>query len=742
MSPSPPPPTAGTENIADAIRRTWGFTSLRPQQAEAIDAALAGRDSLVVMPTGGGKSLCYQAPPLVSHTLTVVVSPLISLMKDQVDGLKLNGYPAAGLHSGCTSDEVRASMAACERGELRLLFIAPERLLGDGFLDWLASVRQPSGALGVHAFAIDEAHCISHWGHDFRPEYRKLAGLRRRFPNAAMHAFTATATPRVREDIVAQLGLKNPAVLVGTFDRPNLVYRIVPRVTRDSQALEVIRRHANEAVIVYCISRKDTENLAAVLVASGVKAAAYHAGLDAARRRKVQDAFTRERLDVVVATVAFGMGIDRSNVRCVLHAAMPKSIEAYQQETGRAGRDGLEAECVMLYSSADAARWTELIFKSAEDAGADPNITKAQLELLDQMHRLCAAMSCRHKSLSEHFGQGYPFPNCNACDVCLNEVDATPEADVMAQKIISAVARVMQKSGTPFGAAHIADVLRGSHAAKIRERGHDELSVFGLLPMVPRNTILSYMHQLVDQGVLKRDGGEFPTLSLNAASREVLRGQRSVKLFDPRQPAATRGKRPGLVLNAEEAALFESLRTLRRELADARNVPPYVIFADSTLQELAVTRPSTPERMMSVRGIGTRKVEEFGEAFTSHIREWCASHGLHLDAASGGRRLAPPQSERRKIAAQLFAKGESIEGVARTLALSPNTIAEYLGRWVEETRPRDISPWVSADLETRITDVAEKIGTDWLKPIHEALGGEVPYNDIRVVVAKVRSRQG
>ena len=734
--------SSNTDRLLDVVGRTWGFASLRPQQAEAIEAALTGRDSLVVMPTGGGKSLCYQAPPLVNDTLTVVVSPLISLMKDQVDALKLNGYPAAGLHSGCTSDEVRASMAACERGELRLLFVAPERLLGDGFLDWLASVRQPSGAIGVNAFAIDEAHCISHWGHDFRPEYRRLASLRTRFPGVAMHAFTATATPRVREDIVSQLGLKNPAVLIGTFDRPNLVYRIVPRVTRDAQALEVIRRHSNEAVIVYCISRKDTEQLAAVLSGSGVKAAAYHAGLDAARRRKVQEAFTRERLDVVVATVAFGMGIDRSNVRCVLHAAMPKSIEAYQQETGRAGRDGLDAECVMLYSSADAQRWTELIFKSAEEASADPGIVKAQLELLDQMHRLCAAMSCRHKSLSEHFGQGYPFPNCNACDVCLNEVDATPEADVMAQKIISAVARVMQKSGMAFGAAHIVDVLRGSRAAKIHDRGHHELSVFGLLPTVPRNTLLSYMHQLVDQGVLTRGGGEFPTITLNAASRDVLRGQHSVKLFDPRQPAATRGKRPGLVLNAEEAALFESLRTLRRELADARNVPPYVVFADTTLQELAVARPGSLERMMSVRGVGTRKIEDFGETFLSHIRQWCATHGMQLDAASGGRRLAPPQSERRTIAAQLFAKGESIEGVARTLALSPKTIAEYLGRWVEETRPTDISAWVSADVESKVTQAAEEIGTEWLKPIHDALGGEVPYEDIRLVVAKVRSRQG
>jgi ATP-dependent DNA helicase RecQ len=327
--------------IREILSRWWGFETLRPLQADAIRAALAGRDSLVVMPTGGGKSLCYQLPPLVSETTDVVVSPLVALMKDQVDALEAIGYPAAAIHSGLSADERRQIRDRLAAGELRLLFTAPERLVNSGLLDLLAQV-------GVKRFAIDEAHCISQWGHDFRPEYRQLALLRERFPSASIHAFTATATPRVRDDIVNQLQLREPEVLVGIFDRPNLVYRVVPRTDRMAQTLQVLGRHAGEASIVYCISRKETERLAARLAAEGILARPYHAGLDTKERHKTQEAFSRETIDVVVATVAFGMGIDRSDVRLVLHTSLPKSLEAYQQETGRAGRDGLAAECVLL----------------------------------------------------------------------------------------------------------------------------------------------------------------------------------------------------------------------------------------------------------------------------------------------------------------------------------------------------------------------------------------------------------
>ncbi len=362
---SAPSGSANADGVLDVVRRYWGYTSLRPLQEQAIAAGVEQRDSLVVLPTGGGKSLCYQVPPVLANRTDVVVSPLISLMKDQVDGLRACGYPAAALNSGMTDAERRQTLDAMRAGTLRLLFVAPERLMNDGFLSGL-------GRMEVRSFAIDEAHCISHWGHDFRPEYRRLAELKKHFPHASVHAYTATATERVRRDIVQQLGLVDPAMLVGTFDRPNLTYRVVDRVDGNQQVLEAIRRHASEAVIVYCISRKDTEALASFLQASDVRAAFYHAGMNPDERRRTQDEFSKERLDVIVATVAFGMGIDRSNVRCVIHAAMPKSVEHYQQETGRAGRDGLEAECLMLYSFADFARWKSLLTRSAEETQSPP----------------------------------------------------------------------------------------------------------------------------------------------------------------------------------------------------------------------------------------------------------------------------------------------------------------------------------------------------------------------------------
>lgn len=648
-----PPDQQTTENrdaVLEQVRRVWGFDTLRPLQREAIDAALAHRDALVVMPTGGGKSLCYQVPPLVSEELTVVVSPLIALMKDQTDGLRLNGYPAAAMHSACADHELAEARQALQKGKLRLLFVSPERLLSEGFMDFLAGLPNAAGHRGVRRFAIDEAHCISAWGHDFRPEYRRLAALRRRFPDACIHACTATATARVRDDIAEQLGLRDPVTLVGTFDRPNLTYRVLPRVDRDAQIAEVVARHPGDAVIVYCISRRDTEAVAEMLRAQGVNAGAYHAGLEPEARARIQDDFLRERLDVVAATVAFGMGIDRSNVRCVLHAAMPKSIEAYQQETGRAGRDGLDAECVLLYSGADAARWSGLIDQPGPDGEASPETVRAQLKLLAEIQRFASGMTCRHRTLSEHFGQDYPFPNCNACDMCLNEVDAVRDASVVAQKIISCVARAMQHSGTSFGAAHIVDILRGSRAQKVTQRGHDQLSTHGLLRDVPRPTLVSYVNQLIDLGVLTRSQGEYPTVALTEASRDVLTGSREVDLFAPRGPVEREGRARrephDIELTNLERELFQALRTLRREIAEAQGVPPYVVFNDRTLQELCVYRPGSLGAMAHIRGVGARKLETFAPAFLDRILAWCAEHGLDLDAQPGPSILSSPSPTR------------------------------------------------------------------------------------------------
>lgn len=444
-------------DILAVVRRYWGYDSLRPLQEQAIRAGLERHDSLVVLPTGGGKSLCYQVPPLLTGRTDVVVSPLISLMKDQVDGLRACGYPAVALYGGLPRVAIRELEEEVEGGRYRLVFAAPERLLAPGFLELLQR-------LPVRAFAIDEAHCISHWGHDFRKDYRQLAVLKQRFPGASIHTYTATATERVREDIVAQLHLRDPTTLVGTFDRPNLVYRVFHRLDVYQQVLEILERHPREAAIVYCISRKDTETMAARLQAAGVRAAYYHAGMEAEQRRRTQEAFSKEKLDVIAATVAFGMGIDRSDVRCVIHAAMPKSIEHYQQETGRAGRDGLPAECVLFYSFDDASTWDWLIRKSAQEANAPAEVAQAAIELLNHMQEYCSRPECRHRFLSEYFGQTYENPNCGACEVCLNEVEIDPEATITAQKILSCVARVEQR----FGVGHVVKVLVGTGERLVR----------------------------------------------------------------------------------------------------------------------------------------------------------------------------------------------------------------------------------------------------------------------------------
>jgi ATP-dependent DNA helicase RecQ len=597
--------------VLDAVRAYWGFDGLRPMQARAIEAGLDARDSLVVLPTGGGKSLCYQVPPLVAGRTDVVVSPLISLMKDQVDALEAIGYPAAALHSDLSPEERRAIEGRLEAGELRLLFVAPERVLLPAFLARLERA-------GVRVFAIDEAHCISQWGHDFRPEYRQLARLKERFPEASFHAFTATATPRVQEDIVRELGLRDPAVLVGRFDRPNLVYRVVPRIDLRRQVMEVLSRHTGEAAIVYCVSRKETERLAAYLEGQGVSATHYHAGMESAARRRAQERFTREEIDVVVATVAFGMGIDRSNVRCVMHAAMPKSVEAYQQETGRAGRDGLEAECVLFYSPADTQKWEALVRKGAEEAGADATVVEAHLELLGHMRKFCEAPVCRHAALSAYFGQTLESGDCGACDACLGEVEGLEEATETAQKILSCIARVEQR----FGVGHVADVLVGADTQNVRRLGHENLSTYGLLSDLDKKSVMNLVYQIVDQGLAVRGGGDRPILVLNEASWEVLRGNREVRLRPPRaRKAVKRSRAESESWEGVDQTLFERLRELRRTLAKARGVPPYVIFHDSVLRELARAQPQSANELRQLKGIGEKKLADYGEAFLEVIRD-------------------------------------------------------------------------------------------------------------------------
>jgi ATP-dependent DNA helicase RecQ len=606
------------DDIIAAVRRYWGYSELRPLQEQAIRAGLEKRDSLVVLPTGGGKSLCYQVPAALAQRTDIVVSPLISLMKDQVDGLRECGYPAAALYTGMSPESVRETEAQIVAGRFRLVFVAPERLLTARFLQMLKGVD-------VGAFAIDEAHCISHWGHDFRPEYRQLADLKSRFPQASVHAYTATATERVRADIAQQLRLHDPVLLVGNFDRPNLVYRVIPRIDTRAQVLEALRRHRGEAAIVYCISRSDTEALARALQSNNIRAAHYHAGMEPDERRRAQEAFAAEEIDVVVATVAFGMGIDRSDVRCVIHAAMPKSIEHYQQETGRAGRDGLEAECVLLYSAADFIRWESLVDKSAAGSNGAREVITAGRELLQHMRRLCTAVHCRHRNLSEYFGQPYLKSSCEACDVCLNEIEDLADATVVAQKILSCVAR----AGERFGAKHIIDVLMGADTERVRRWQHEELSTYGLMKQSDRKTLTNVLYQLIDGGLLERTAEERPVLRLNDASREVLRGQRAVQLLQPK----TKVRKSRIAENSWEdvdRGLFETLRSLRREIADERRVPAYVVFSDATLRDMARLRPSTTAALLNVRGVGDRKLADLGQRFLEQIVTYCRANRLPL----------------------------------------------------------------------------------------------------------------
>ncbi len=605
------------ERVRQVVKQVWGYEALLPFQAEAMGAVLARRDSIVILPTGGGKSLCYQAPAAALRKLAVVVSPLIALMKDQVDGLIGAGVPAAHLNSSLTAEERRAVEAGVAAGRYHLLYVAPERLVMPPFLALLKRT-------GVAFFAIDEAHCISQWGHDFRPEYRQLKALRDAFPDVAIHAFTATATPRVRTDIAVELALRDPEVFVGSFDRPNLVYRVRQRTDRLAQVLEVLDRHKGDAGIIYCIRRAEVDQLCEALRRHGARAVPYHAGLADSERKRYQDDFINERADVVVATVAFGMGIDRSDVRFVIHAGMPKSIEHYQQEAGRAGRDGLPSECLLLYSGGDFGLWKSIL--TAEGLPAPGALAK-----LGEIYDYCQGAACRHRFLVEYFGQAYASANCGACDFCAGEVAAENDAVVIAQKVLSCVVRL----GERFGADYVADVLRGADTDRVRKFRHDQLSTYALLRDHRKAEIRNWIDQLEGQGCLAREDGEYPTLALTEHGRRVMRGEADVRLFKtvappPREAAGRAGRRDkaeGGVYAPPDAALFETLRALRRTMAEERGIPPYLIFSDATLRELARERPTTEAEFLAIKGVGQRKLEELGPRFLACIREYLRKTG-------------------------------------------------------------------------------------------------------------------
>ncbi|MGH8583601.1 MAG: RecQ family ATP-dependent DNA helicase, partial [Gammaproteobacteria bacterium] len=659
-----------------------------------------------------------------------VVSPLISLMKDQVDSLIDCGVAAAAVNSTLLDDERRRVAADIRAQRLKLLYLAPERLCTERMLDFLQQQA-------LSFFAIDEAHCISSWGHDFRVEYRMLGGLRQRFPAASLHAYTATATEPVRADIVAQLGLRQPEVLVGDFDRPNLSYRVQARRDLDRQIAEVLQRHRGEAGIIYCIARREVDDLAARLQRAGVRAVAYHAGLADAVRHRHQDAFLNELADVVVATVAFGMGIDKPDVRFVIHAAAPKSLEHYQQETGRAGRDGLDAECCLFYGGNDFQVWRRM------QSDLPPAAAEQALASLRVMEQYCTAVTCRHRALVEHFGQRYATPDCAACDVCLDQIAVLPESLVVAQKILSCVLRVRER----FGADYVAEVLIGSEAQRILDNRHQTLSTYGLLRPYRKATVREWIEQLCGQGSLKREE-EHRTLSLSETGRQVLRGELTPRLLPPR-PARATPLRKGLeTLSVEiDRGLLERLRQLRRDLARDRNVASFIVFGDRTLHDLAARRPTTLANFRQAHGVGEHKSEHYGTAFTAAIADYCAEHGLETDrqvgvpiehAESADIALPRARSAARSAADALFREGRPVAEVAAALDRAMSTTMEYLAEFLSENDITDPTPWLDPALFARIRTVSGATGLERLKPIFEALEGTVSYEQIRIAVACLR----
>jgi len=595
--------------ILQTLTQYWGYQSFRLFQEEVILSILANRDTVTILPTGGGKSVCFQLPALIAEGMAVVISPLISLMKDQVDYLKELGIASECLNSSLSSAQQAAVIGKMKAGRVKLLYLSPERLLMEQTLALLKGLK-------ISFFVIDEAHCISHWGHDFREDYRHLKIIKREFPQAGVHAFTATATVEVRGDIVAQLKLQAPEIYMGSVDRPNLAYRVLPRSGNLlGQITETLRKHPGEPGIIYCLKRTDVDEISRKLNEHGYKNCPYHAGLSDKERKKNQEEFSSERINLIVATIAFGMGVDRSNIRYVIHAAMPKSIEHYQQETGRAGRDGLPADCTLFYAGSDYRIW-EYMLRDSPDK-------EVMLAKLSAMYGFCVRPECRHRYLSRYFAQEYPQSNCGACDYCLSEVETVEEPLLVGQKILSCVARVKER----FGAAHIVEILKGNVTAAIEKWEHDKLSTFALMQGETKNYIRYMLEQLIGQGFLRREG-EFMTIAITAAGWELLRGKATPLLAKPlvaekkKEIEAKRKSRRAVEWENVDEKLFELLRTRRAELARSKGIPAYMIFSDKSLKEMAQQKPRTLAQFSTISGVGAAKQEQYGAVFLEIINQY------------------------------------------------------------------------------------------------------------------------
>ncbi len=710
----------------EILKHQFGYDSFRMNQEQAIEAVLNKRDCVILMPTGGGKSLCYQIPALMLDGLTVVVSPLIALMKDQVDALKNNGIEAAFLNSTQTSREQTEVFQAVRSGRLKMLYVAPERLLqsGEQFIDFLKSVN-------VSLFAIDEAHCISSWGHDFRPEYIQLGKLKRYFPETPVIALTATADKLVRKDIFERLSIRNAQLFISSFNRPNIHYRVEPKRNSYAQLLDYLETRRDESGIIYCLSRNSVDSMAADLRDEGFSALPYHAGLDKETRDKNQEFFLKDEVKIIVATIAFGMGIDKSNVRFVVHFDLPKNVESYYQETGRAGRDGLESEALLFFSWADVNK-----LKGFAEVEGNRSQTDIMLKKLNQMGEFGDLKICRRKFLLNYFSENLA-EDCGNCDNCNKEFEKF-DGTIIAQKALSAVYRTEQR----FGLSYLIDFLRGSQSKTIRDE-HKNLKTYGVGADISKNNWFDYFKDLIAQGYLKQTEGQYPTIVLTEKSMDVLRGNVSIELF---KVTVKEDKKSSLVSKVSHdyfKDLFDELKQLRTSFARDENVPPYVVFSDATLIEMATFLPQTSEEILKISGVGDLKAEKYGTDFLFEIKKYCRANKLssRIDLKSP-KRETKKRTKRDangdntyKISLKLFRSGFSIDEIARTRDLAKSTIETHLLRFIPtgEIKLEELVP------EEKIENIRQAIielnAENGIGQIKEFLGEDYSYGEIRAVIA-------
>jgi ATP-dependent DNA helicase RecQ len=712
-------------SLLPLLKQYFGFTSFRPLQEQIIRDALADKDVFALLPTGGGKSLCFQLPALARSGLTIVVSPLIALMKDQVDGLQAGGVPATFLNSSLASGESRPRLRGLHQGEYRLLYVAPERLLLSGFL---ADLQR----WNINLIAVDEAHCISEWGHDFRPEYRQLASLRESFPTVPMMALTATATERVRADIVNHLKLRDPALYVASFNRPNLTYRVFAKDQAFAQLLNFIRTRPRESGIVYCQARKTTESLAERLTAEGVKAKPYHAGLLPEERSRHQDLFLRDEVRVVCATIAFGMGINKPNVRFVVHYDLPKNIEGYYQETGRAGRDGLPSDCVLLFSPGDVVKQLKFI-----DEKPDPKERQIAHSQLQQMVHYAENATCRRRELLGYFGETSESEDCGGCDNCLSPRD-TYDGTLAAQKFLSCVFRIRQQSGFDFGFNQIAEVLTGAETENVRKWRHEKLSTYGIGSEFTRAEWKTIGRELVRLGLIRQAADKFNVVALTPEGLSLLKERKPVRLTRPVTAPKVKSRKAGEV--ACDEALFEQLRQLRKRLADERAVPPYIVFSDVALRQMAREYPSTEAEFARISGVGQKKLAEYGAIFLEEI----ASHlgktprQIFADESLSAPTVIPTKAVLSDTANQTlgrFRAGESIDTIATNRGLTTGTVFGHLADAAAVGEAIDLERFLKQEERAEIEVAFKQCGFAALSPVFEALGGRYDYGRLRLIRA-------